>query len=139
MTFPRFHLAFPVTDLQLARQFYVEVLGCRVGRESTGWIDFDFFGHQITAHLSSEEAKPVVVNPVDGDQVPVRHFGVILEWESWHELAERLDRANILFVIPPHIRFKGEMGEQATMFVGDPSGNALEFKSFRDMNRVFAK
>ena len=139
MTLPRFHLAFPARDLQFARQFYVEILGCRVGRESTSWIDFDFFGHQITAHLSREEARPVAANPVDGDNVPVRHFGVILEWKSWHELAERLEDANVPFVISPHIRFKGEVGEQATMFVRDPSGNALEFKSFKDMSRVFAK
>ena len=139
MAFPRFHLAFPVADLQSARKFYVEMLGCRVGRESTGWIDFDFFGHQITAHLSPGDAKPVAANPVDGDQVPVRHFGVILEWDSWHKLVEQLERFNIPFVISPHIRFKGEVGEQATMFVRDPSSNALEFKSFKDMNRVFAE
>ncbi|MBI3798531.1 MAG: VOC family protein, partial [Deltaproteobacteria bacterium] len=134
-----FHLAFPVSDLHLARQFYVEMLGCRVGRESTSWIDFDFFGHQITAHLSREEARSVAANPVDGDHVPVRHFGVILEWESWHALAERLENANVPFVISPHIRFKGEVGEQATLFIRDPSGNALEFKSFKDLNRVFAR
>jgi extradiol dioxygenase family protein len=139
MTFPRFHLAFPVTDLHLTRQFYVEVLGCRVGRESTSWIDFNFFDHQITAHLSPEETRSVAANPVDGDQVPVRHFGVILEWEAWHELAEQLERAKVPFVISPHIRFQGEVGEQATMFVRDPSGNALEFKSFKDMGRVFAR
>ncbi len=136
MTFPRFHLAFPVANLQSTRKFYVEVLGCRVGRESESWIDFDFFGHQITAHLSPEETKLVAANPVDGDQVPVRYFGVILEWDSWHKLAEQLERSHVPFVISSHIRFKGEVGEQATMFVGDPSGNALEFKSFRDMNRV---
>jgi len=139
MASPRFHLAFPVADLPAARQFYTEVLGCRVGRESTSWIDFDFFGHQITAHLSPEETKLVAANPVDGDQVPVRHFGVILEWEAWHQLAEQLKRFQVPFVIAPHIRFKGEVGEQATMFVRDPSGNALEFKSFKDMSRVFAK
>jgi len=139
MASPRFHLAFPVADLPAARQFYTEVLGCRVGRESTSWIDFDFFGHQITAHLSPEETKLVAANPVDGDQVPVRHFGVILEWEAWHQLAEQLERFQVPFVIAPHIRFKGEVGEQATMFVRDPSGNALEFKSFKDMSRVFAK
>jgi len=139
MASPRFHLAFPVADLPAARQFYADVLGCRVGRESTGWIDFDFFGHQITAHLSPEETRLVAANPVDGDQVPVRHFGVILEWEAWHKLAERFERSQVPFVIAPHIRFKGEVGEQATMFVRDPSGNALEFKSFKDMSRVFAK
>jgi uncharacterized protein len=139
MTFPRFHLAFPVADLLSTRQFYIDVLGCRVGRESTSWIDFDFFGHQITAHLSPEETKLAAANPVDGDLVPVRHFGVILEWAAWHQLAEQLERFQVPFVIPPHLRFKGEVGEQATMFVRDPSGNALEFKSFKDMSRVFAK
>jgi uncharacterized protein len=134
----RFHLAFPVTDLQATRQFYVEMLGCRVGRESDLWIDFDFFDHQITAHLTTSAAEPSAANPVDGDQVPVRHFGVILEWDAWHTLAERLQRQQVHFVIAPHIRFKDEVGEQATMFLKDPSGNALEFKSFQDMRRVFA-
>ena len=134
----RFHVAFPVTDLQATRQFYVGLLGCRVGRESDLWIDFDFFDHQITAHLTTSAAESSAANPVDGDQVPVRHFGVILEWDVWHILAERLRRNQVNFVIPPHIRFKGEVGEQATMFLTDPSGNALEFKSFQDMSRVFA-
>ena len=139
MTFPRFHLAFPVVDLEFTRRFYVDLLGCTVGRESAAWIDFDFFGHQITAHLSPQETRKAAVNPVDGDQVPVRHFGVILEWEAWHALANKLTRRNATFVIHPHIRFKGEVGEQATMFIKDPSGNALEFKSFQDMSRVFAR
>jgi len=139
MAMPRFHLAFPVTDLQAIRRFYVDLLGCRVGRESDTWIDFDFFDHQITGHLSPPETRTVAANPVDGDHVPVRHFGVILEWDSWHELAERLQGAHVPFVIAPHIRFKGEVGEQATMFIHDPSGNALEFKSFKDMARVFAR
>lgn len=139
MTFPRFHLAFPVADLPSTRQFYVDVLGCQVGRESASWIDFDFFGHQITAHLSPGDTRSVAANPVDGDEVPVRHFGVILEWETWQQLAAQLERSGITFVISPHIRFKGEVGEQATMFIKDPSGNALEFKSFKDMSRVFAK
>jgi hypothetical protein len=138
MSFPRFHLAFPVKDLESTRHFYVDLLGCTVGRESTSWIDFDFFGHQITAHLSPQEARTVAVNPVDGDDVPVRHFGVILEWDAWRALAERLTHRAVPFVIPPHIRFKGEPGEQATMFITDPSGNALEFKSFQDPRRVFA-
>lgn len=139
MTAPRFHLAFPVIDLSATRQFYIDLLGCRVGRESDQWIDFDFFGHQITAHLSPEEAKSTAANPVDGDDVPVRHFGVILDWEEWQQLAERLTRGQTPFVIAPHIRFQGQVGEQATMFIRDPSGNALEFKSFKDMTRVFAR
>ncbi len=139
MSFPRFHLAFPVNNLAETRTFYVDLLGCRVGRESNSWIDFDFFGHQITAHVSPQEARLVAANPVDGDDVPVRHFGIILEWQAWHALAERLHEAHATFVIQPHIRFKGEPGEQATMFIKDPSGNALEFKSFQDMDRVFAR
>jgi uncharacterized protein len=135
----RFHLAFPVADLQATRQFYVELLGCRVGRESDRWIDFDFFDHQITAHLTESALESNIVNPVDGDQVPVRHFGMILEWETWQTLAERLKHQEVDFVIAPHIRFKGEVGEQATLFIKDPSGNVLEFKSFKDMNRVFAR
>lgn len=139
MTSPRFHLAFPVKDLESTRRFYVELLGCNVGRESTSWIDFDFFGHQITAHVSPQDIHPIAANLVDGDKVPVRHFGVILEWRAWHNLAERLQQHGAAFVIQPHLRFKGEPGEQATMFITDPSGNALEFKSFQDMSRVFAR
>lgn len=135
----RFHLAFPVNDLQATRQFYVDLLGCRVGRESEGWIDFDFFDHQITAHLTASVIESHAANPVDGDRVPVRHFGVILEWGAWHALAERLRRQNASFAVAPHIRFRGEVGEQATMFITDPSGNALEFKSFQDMSRVFTR
>ena len=138
MASPRFHLAFPVVNLAVTRRFYIDLLGCRVGRESDQWIDFDFFGHQITAHLSPEEARLVSANPVDGDDVPVHHFGVILEWREWQQLAERLVRDQIPFVIAPHIRFQGQVGEQATLFIRDPSGNALEFKSFKDMTRVFA-
>ncbi|MGH8496819.1 MAG: VOC family protein [Gammaproteobacteria bacterium] len=137
MTAPLFHLAFPVTDLEAARTFYCETLGCRVGRESGRWLDFDFFGHQITAHLT-DLPDPAAVNPVDGDQVPVRHFGVILAWDVWEALAERLRRRGAPFLIAPRIRFRGRPGEQATMFVTDPSGNALEFKSFRDPARIFA-
>ena len=135
-----FHLAFPVTDLAKTRQFYVEVLGCGVGRESERWIDFDFFGHQITAHLTdnTRHTRSLAHNPVDGDEVPVPHFGVILDWGVWHELSQRLERLRIAFVIAPRIRFKGEVGEQATMFLTDPCGNHLEFKSFKDMSRVFA-
>ena len=139
MASPRFHLAFPVVDLAATQRFYIDLLECHVGRESDQWIDFDFFGHQITAHLSPEEARLVSANPVDGDNVPVRHFGVILEWQEWQQLAERLMRDQTPFVIAPHIRFQGQVGEQATMFIRDPSGNALEFKSFKDMTRVFAR
>lgn len=132
-----FHLAFPVTDLAKTRQFYVDVLGCRVGRESPRWIDFNFFGHQITAHLTDENCS-LWHNPVDGDAVPVPHFGVILDWEAWQKLAQRLERLGTSFVIAPRIRFQGEVGEQATMFLTDPCGNHLEFKSFKDMSQVFA-
>lgn len=136
---PAFHLAFPVTDLEATRGFYVDVLGCSVGRESARWIDFDFFGHQITAHHAPDEARLVATNPVDGDPVPVRHFGVILEWEAWHALATSLTDRGLSFVIAPHVRFRGQPGEQATLFISDPSGNRLEFKSFRDPSRVFAR
>jgi uncharacterized protein len=139
MASPRFHLAFPVVDLAATRRFYTDLLECRVGRESDQWIDFDFFGHQITGHLSPEETRVVAANPVDGDDVPVRHLGVILEWQEWQQLAQRLTRDQTPFVIEPHIRFQGQVGEQATMFIRDPSGNALEFKSFKDMTRVFAR
>lgn len=134
---PRFHLAFPVHDLEAARDFYAGLLGCGVGRESGRWIDFDFHGHQITAHLA-EEAEPSPVNPVDGDRVPVRHFGLILAREDWERLAQKLRGADVQFLIEPRIRFAGRPGEQATMFLRDPSGNALEFKSFADDSAIFA-
>ena len=139
MSLPLFHLAVPVADLEAARKFYAGLLGCRVGRESARWIDFDFFGHQVTAHLDPEHAQPVGANVVDGKDVPVRHFGVILEWTAWHELADRLQGAGVSFMIAPYIRFPGETGEQATLFISDPSGNYLEFKSFKDMRSVFAR
>jgi extradiol dioxygenase family protein len=135
---PPFHLAFPVDDLAAARGFYEGVLGCRVGRTDPHWIDFDFFGHQITAHLKPEETAGARTNAVDGDQVPVRHFGAILDWPEWEKLGGRLRAAGIRFLIEPHVRFKGEIGEQGTLFVKDPAGNALEFKSFRDRARIFA-
>lgn len=134
---PPFHLAFPVDDLESTRRFYEGLLGCGVGRTSDRWIDFDFFGHQITAHLSPGEASAARTNPVDGDQVPVRHFGAILAWEDWHALADRL-RGRLSFLIEPHLRFRGEVGEQATMFFLDPSGNAIELKSFQDPSQIFA-
>ncbi|MCH9015151.1 MAG: VOC family protein [Gemmatimonadetes bacterium] len=133
---PRFHLAFPVRDLKEARQFYGSLLGCEEGRSSDTWVDFDFQGHQIVAHLSLEASAGT--NEVDGHQVPVRHFGLILEWAKWEELAHDLKSAGAEFIIEPYVRFEGQPGEQATMFVRDPSGNALEFKAFRDEEQIFA-
>ena len=138
MTRPRFHLAFPVHDLTLARAFYGDILGCAEGRSSAEWVDFDLFGHQIVAHLSAE-TRPPASNPVDGEAVPVRHFGLILSPEAWTEMAERLSAANVSFLIPPQTRFAGETGEQSTLFVLDPSGNALEFKAFADDSMIFAR
>jgi hypothetical protein len=134
-----FHLAFPVHDLALARAFYGGLLGCPEGRSSAQWIDFDFYGHQVVAHLSPDETGTARANQVDGHDVPVRHFGVILGWEEWQALADRLRAAGVHFIIEPGIRFAGKVGEQATMFFLDPSGNALEFKSFRDMSQIFAR
>ena len=139
MDIPRFHLAFPVRDLAEARAFYGGLLGCPEGRSSDEWVDFDFRGHQIVAHLSPDEVSHHSTNPVDGEDVPVRHFGVILNLPEWHDLAERLKAAGVRFVIEPQVRFKGQPGEQATMFFLDPSGNALEFKAFADDAMVFAK
>ncbi|HVV65351.1 MAG TPA: VOC family protein [Rhizomicrobium sp.] len=136
---PRFHLAFPVHDLGSARAFYTGVLGCAEGRSSGDWVDFDFFGHQIVAHLSPNEAGHKAHNLVDGEEVPVRHFGAILTMQAWRALAERLKKANARFIIEPDIRFAGQPGEQATFFVLDPSGNALEFKAFEDESRIFEK
>jgi len=134
-----FHLAFPVHDLQAARAFYGDLLGCPEGRSSDDWIDFDLYGHQVVAHLAPQEARRAATNAVDGDQVPVRHFGVVLSMPEWHALAQRLQAAGTRFIIEPHIRFKGEVGEQATMFFLDPSGNALEFKAFENPESLFAK
>ena len=136
---PLFHLAFPVHDLAQSRAFYGELLGCPEGRSSDAWVDFNFFGHQVVAHLAPDETRPAARNEVDGDDVPVRHFGVILSMDQWHALADKLKSAGTRFIIEPHIRFKGQPGEQATMFFLDPSGNALEFKAFGDMAQVFAK
>ncbi len=136
---PLFHLAFPVNDLDAARTFYGEVLGCPEGRSDPSWIDFDFFGHQIVAHLQPQAVGDRATNAVDGHGVPIPHFGLVLPMEEWQSLADRLKAAGIIFVIEPYIRFAGLPGEQATMFVRDPSGNALEFKAFRDLNQVFAK
>ena len=136
---PLFHLAFPVHDLAQSRAFYGDLLGCPEGRSSESWVDFNFFGHQLVAHLAPDETRPAASNAVDGDDVPVRHFGVILSMDQWHALADKLKSAGTRFIIEPHIRFKGLPGEQATMFFLDPSGNALEFKAFGDMAQVFAK
>jgi extradiol dioxygenase family protein len=133
-----FHLAFPVRDLDEARAFYGGILGCPEGRSSPGWVDFDFFGHQVVAHLS-EGGGGDPTNEVDGVAVPVRHFGVVLPWEEFPALAQKLRDRGVAFLVEPRIRFRGKPGEQATMFVTDPSGNALEFKAFRDPARLFAK
>ncbi|MFN3243116.1 MAG: VOC family protein [Planctomycetota bacterium] len=135
-----FHFAFPVDDLEASRRFYVDVLGCGVGRSSDRWIDFDLFGHQVVAHLvDRSELPPSNVNPVDGDHVPVPHFGVVLEWQRWHDFADHLRERGVAFVLEPRVRFEGQPGEQATMFFRDPAGNALEFKSFRDLGQLFAQ
>jgi len=133
-----FHLAFPVTDLDAARDFYGGVLGCEEGRSSDRWIDFNLYGHQIVAHLS-EDAGFASHNHVDADNVPVPHFGIVLPMDEWQQLADRLKQQSVEFIIEPKIRFAGEVGEQATMFFLDPSGNALEFKAFNDFSQVFAK
>ena len=134
-----FHLAFPVHDLDAARTFYGSVLGCREGRSSERWIDFDLYGHQIVTHLSPDAAAQTgITNSVDGHDVPVPHFGVVLEMDDWKVLAEKLEKAEVRFGIAPTIRFAGQVGEQATMFFCDPSGNALEFKAFADDSQLFA-
>lgn len=134
-----FHLAFPVDSLEQARAFYGGLLGCPEGRSSPDWVDFDLYGHQIVAHLAPGELRPAKTSAVDGDQVPVRHFGVVLSMAEWDALAAKLRAAKTQFVIEPHVRFKGEPGEQATMFFLDPCGNALEFKAFNDIGQLFAK
>lgn len=135
---PPFHLAFPVHDLRKAREFYGGVLGCTEGRSSDIWVDFNLYGHQIVAHLSEKAGPAATTNPVDADHVPVPHFGIILEMSEWETLAEKVRTAGIEFVIEPKVRFRGEIGEQATMFFLDPSGNALEFKAFADPSLIFA-
>ena len=134
-----FHLAFPVSSLEQARAFYGGLLGCPEGRSAEHWIDFDFFGHQIVAHLAPQQANRVATNAVDGDEVPVPHFGVVLAMEDWEALAARLKKARQSFVVEPHVRFKGLPGEQATMFFLDPCGNAIEMKAFKDLGSLFAK
>ena len=136
---PPFHLAFPVRDIEEARQFYVGVLGCGEGRSSPDWVDFDFYGHQVVAHLAPDECGHAQTSSVDAHQVPVRHFGAVLSIPQWEALADKLRRAGTKFIIEPYVRFKGEVGEQATMFFLDPSGNAIEFKAFKNMDSLFAK
>lgn len=134
-----FHLAFPVTSLTNARAFYGDLLGCPEGRSSDQWVDFNLYGHQIVAHVAQDAVSQAATNQVDGDQVPVRHFGVVLPMPEWHALADKLRANNVRFVIEPHVRFQGEVGEQATMFLTDRCGNALEFKAFASPDRLFAK
>lgn len=134
-----FHLAFPVTSLAEARAFYGELLGCPEGRSAPDWVDFDFHGHQIVAHLSPAEAGHHNTSAVDGDNVPVRHFGLVLPMAEWQRMADKLRAAGTRFLIEPHVRFAGQVGEQATMFFLDPSGNALELKSFADPAQLFAR
>ncbi len=136
---PPFHVAIPVHDVQLARAFYRDILGCPEGRSSEQWVDFDLYGHQFVIHYKPKSADSNHTNEVDGHAVPVPHYGVVLPWDEWEALAERLQKAEIEFVIEPYIRFEGEPGEQATMFFLDPCGNALEFKAFKDLGQMFAK
>jgi extradiol dioxygenase family protein len=137
-----FHLAIPITDLESTRKFYGKLLGCTEGRNAEKWIDWNFFGHQLSTHIAPNETTDVKKNPVDGKQVPCRHFGIILDWTEWHELKEKLEKQNtyeiINFIIEPYIRFKGQTGEQATMFFLDESNNALEFKAFKNPSQLFA-
>ena len=139
MTIPRFHLAFPVIELESTKKFYTEVLECKLGRQSNKWIDFNLFGHQIVAHFSPDDCIKTNTNMVDGDTVPSRHFGVILSWEKWLGLCEKIKKQKVRFMIDPKIRFKNQNGEQGTFFIQDPSNNVLEFKSFKDDSMVFKK
>ena len=139
MSLPPFHLAFPVDDLAAARRFYGELLGCPEGRSSDEWVDFDLHGHQIVAHLAPDAVRARAANRVDGEDVPVPHFGVVLPMGEWKRLADRLIDAGVDFVIEPTVRFEGQAGEQATMFLLDPAGNALEFKAMADPEKLFAK
>ena len=134
---PLFHLAFRVNDLEATRNFYVDVLGCRVGRSSDTWIDFDFFGYQISAHCLGK-GMPSPTNEVDGHDIPIPHFGLIMSWEDWHRAVDHMNYIGVTFRVPPHIRFKDKPGEQATFFLEDPSGNCLEFKAFKSIEDVFA-
>jgi extradiol dioxygenase family protein len=134
-----FHFAIPVQNLEICRTFYKDVLNCEEGRSTEDWVDFNFFGHQLVIHQKEDFKAVIISNPVDGHNVPVPHFGVVLTWEDWHDLAARLKATNTKFEISPCIRFKGKVGEQATMFFKDPENNALEFKAFKDIQQLFAK
>lgn len=138
-TYKRFHLAFPVKNLNATKDFYKKILNCKIGRESESWVDFNLYGHQIVAHLAPEECSHVISNKVDEDQIPCSHFGVILDWHEWEELYKKLDLLKINFLINPKIRFKNKSGEQGTFFIKDPSGNVLEFKTFKNDADVFKK
>ena len=139
MDIPRFHIAFPVDNLENAKDFYTKILGCSLGRESDKWIDFNLYGHQIVAHFSPEECIKSNANKVDDDMVPCRHFGVILPWDNWEALGEKIKKKKVKFMIKPKIRFKNLKGEQGTFFLWDPSRNVLEFKSFKNESMVFEK
>jgi extradiol dioxygenase family protein len=139
MSLPPFHLAFPVDDLAAARRFYGDLLGCPEGRSSEEWVDFDLFGHQIVAHMAPDQVQRRTTNEVDGEDVPVPHFGLVLQMDAWRQVADRLEKAGVEFVIAPTVRFQGLPGEQATMFFLDPAGNALEFKAMADPAKLFAK
>lgn len=139
MEFHPFHLAFPVTGLDATRDFYVNILGCSEGRSASRWIDFDFYGHQLSAHLVEQTETRPPTNEVDGHAIPVHHFGVILDWDEWHRLRDNLQAQDFDFLVEPQIRFAGKTGEQATFFILDPSGNCLELKAFRNPRQVFSK
>jgi len=134
-----FHAAYPVSNLEEAKKFYKNILGCKEGRSDTNWIDFNFFGHQLVFHLDKSHLKREIINPVDNHKVPVPHFGIVLSWNDWHNLAKKLEKANINFVIKPYIRFKDLPGEQGTFFFKDPNGLNLEFKSFKQDAMLFKK
>lgn len=139
MSITPFHVAIPVHNLEECRKFYRDVLNCEEGRSSDHWVDFNLFGHQLVIHYKPKSEDELHANPVDGKQVPVPHYGVVLDWDHFHHFAEELKSKDIEFIIEPYIRFEGQVGEQATMFFKDPAGNALEFKSFKDMDQLFAK
>ena len=139
MSLQPFHIALPVDSLSAARRFYGEVLGCPEGRSSSNWVDFDFFGHQFVCHQAAVPVSIKARNDVDGERVPVPHYGVVLRWEDWEQLAARLQERDVEFIIAPGVRFAGETGEQATMFIADPSGNVLEFKAMRNPDNLFRK
>ena len=136
---PLFHLAFPVNNLEITKEFYTKVLDCKIGRTSSNWIDFNFFGHQITAHLSDNEFNCKKHNKVDGKNVPIRHFGLVLDWNDWHKIKKKLILKKVDFLISPYVRFEGKIGEQATLFFLDPSFNAIELKSFKNKETLFSK